>query len=70
MKKLNVRFSTQTNNELDNIVKLLGFDTSKVARAAMDYGIQEIMRIYQEEGKKNATAKIGIHMLREKLKEK
>jgi len=68
MQKLNVRFSTQTKKDLSKLVKLLGFDDSKIARAAIDFGIEEIVRVFNENGKRNAVNKIGIHGLKEAFK--
>ena len=65
MQKLNVRFSTQAKKDISKIVKLLGFDDSKIARAALDFGIEEILRIYNEDSKRTAINKIGMHGLRE-----
>jgi len=67
MQKLNVRFSTQTKRNLNSLVKLLGFDDSKIARAAIDLGIEELLKTYNEKGKKQAVGKVGIHGLREAL---
>lgn len=67
MQKLNVRFNPQVSNELKELVELLGFDESKIARAAMDFGISEIVKHYHEDGRKKTVALIGVHGLRQML---
>lgn len=43
MKMLNVRFSDAQQLKIEDVVETIGVDFSKVSRAAMRIGIQEIL---------------------------
>lgn len=45
MKVLNVRFSDSQHLKTDDVVNVIGVDFSKVSRAAMRLGIQQIITL-------------------------
>ena len=65
MKQLNVRFQECTEDQIQSLVKEIGFDKSKIARAAMNYGLKEIQKNVDNGRKQKSVNIVGINMLRQ-----
>ena len=66
MKKLDILFRNNTNRQLQTLVDEIVFDKSKIARAAMQYGIKALI----EADRQKAINIVGIGMIRDVLEDK
>lgn len=69
MKQIGVRFHDSTESVIDEIVNSIGFDKSKVARAAMNYGLRELMKNIDSDNRQQSINIIGCDMSREAIKD-
>lgn len=65
MKQLNVRFEDSVSDQIDSIVDEIGFNKSKVARAALNIGLKELQDSIDKDDKRKASGMVGCNMLRE-----